>query len=72
MADALKIMNKNFEVGYYDKTKSIQISQEKGNEDERQSSIKSRPEKRVTKTKCDLYIMEEQSQNYFYGCSFSG
>lgn len=45
----VKIMNKNITVGHHDKTESIQISQKKGDENETQSSIETRPEKRVTK-----------------------
>lgn len=45
----VKIMNKNITVGHHDKTESIQISQKKGDENETQSSIVTRPEKRVTK-----------------------
>ena len=45
----VKIMNKNITVGHHDKTESIQISQKKGDETETQSSIETRPEKRVTK-----------------------
>ncbi|KAF8107808.1 hypothetical protein N665_0116s0015 [Sinapis alba] len=39
-------MNKNVSVGYYDKTESIQISKKKGDEDEKQNSIETRPGKR--------------------------
>lgn len=45
----VKIMNKNITVGHHDKTESIQTSQKKGDENETQSSIETRPEKRVTK-----------------------
>ncbi|KAF3485834.1 hypothetical protein F2Q69_00053863 [Brassica cretica] len=43
----VKIMNKNITVGHHDKTESIQISQKKGDENETQSSIVTRPEKRA-------------------------
>ncbi|WZZ03887.1 hypothetical protein YC2023_089808 [Brassica napus] len=43
----VKIMNKNITVGHHDKTESIQISQKKGDENETQSSIETRPEKRA-------------------------
>lgn len=54
----VKIMNKNVSVGYYDKTESIQISKKKGDEDEKQNSIETRPGKRVTNLNVDLYILE--------------
>lgn len=71
LGSMVKIMNKNVSVGYYDKTESILISQKKGDEDERQNSTETRPEKRVTKQNA-FFVYWRLYSVYLYGCAFSG
>ncbi|CAN7077514.1 unnamed protein product [Brassica oleracea var. botrytis] len=58
----VKIMNKNITVGHHDKTESIQISQKKGDENETQSSIETRPEKRDIPENLSLDAQENLQQ----------
>ncbi|CAF2159853.1 unnamed protein product [Brassica rapa] len=58
----VKIMNKNITVGHHDKTESIQISQKKGDENETQSSIETRPEKRDIPENLSLEAQDNMQQ----------
>ncbi|RID52981.1 hypothetical protein BRARA_G00410 [Brassica rapa] len=55
-------MNKNITVGHHDKTESIQISQKKGDENETQSSIETRPEKRDIPENLSLEAQDNMQQ----------
>ncbi|KAL0800283.1 hypothetical protein Bca101_055458 [Brassica carinata] len=63
LGSMVKIMNKNVSVGYYDKTESILISQKKGDEDERQNSTESRPEKRAKTVQDSRERIEDLKKN---------
>ncbi|KAG2320658.1 hypothetical protein Bca52824_013871 [Brassica carinata] len=63
LGSMVKIMNKNVSVGYYDKTESILISQKKGDEDERQNSTETRPEKRAKTVQDSRERIEDLKKN---------